>query len=128
MTMLFSRALVLPFLLATQSANGLRTLAFFSRSDLIRMAENEDIQVPPREYGYRQEPLAWPELVQIINVEQNLAKLSRSVIQQKVYIIYRRELLKEWKVNDPYANKRKTSYHCSLTRLVGVRSHPCLQV
>jgi hypothetical protein len=61
------------------------------------MAQTEDIQVTEREYGYRTEPLVWPELIDIIDKEQNLAKLSRSVQQQKEYIVYRRELLKEWK-------------------------------
>lgn len=55
----------------------------------------EDIELPQREYGYAKEPFTWPHLVDII-AEPNLAKLSRSVDQERQYQIYRRELLKEW--------------------------------
>lgn len=61
------------------------------------MTQVQDVEIPPREYGYRTEPLEWPELVDIIDKEKNLAKLSRSVQQQKEYVLYQRELLKEWK-------------------------------
>ena len=61
------------------------------------MAEIEDIQLTPRDYGYRVNPIGWPELVDIVEKENSLAKLSRNVQQQKEYTIYRRELLKEWK-------------------------------
>ena len=54
-------------------------------------------KIPDREYGYRKTPLTWPELTDIVEVEKNLAKLSRSVEQQRIYIVYRNELLKEWK-------------------------------
>lgn len=59
----------------------------------------EKIEVQPRLYGYREDdnPLTWTDLVQIIEVEQNLAKLSRSVKQQRIYDYYRSELKKEWK-------------------------------
>ena len=55
----------------------------------------DDIELPPREYGYAKEPFTWPDLVDII-AEPNLAKLSRSEDQERQYQIYRRELLKEW--------------------------------
>jgi Protein of unknown function (DUF3605) len=54
------------------------------------------IHLPCREYGYRTVPLDWEELTLIINVEQNLAKLSRSVQQQYDYEIYQRDLKKKW--------------------------------
>lgn len=55
----------------------------------------DDIELPSREYGYAKEPFTWPDLVDIIE-EPNLAKLSRSVDQQREYMIYQRDLLKEW--------------------------------
>lgn len=93
------QALTLSLLLiSTRSCSGVRSGApFVNRADIRRMAAIEDIQVPPRDYGYRIEPFVWPELIQIIEKEQNLAKLSRSIQQQKEYMIYQRELLKGWK-------------------------------
>ena len=55
------------------------------------------IQLPVLQYGYRTVPLDWPELVQIILIEKCLAKLSRSVEQQRDYEIYRRDLKRHWK-------------------------------
>jgi hypothetical protein len=96
--MIISRALTVSLLFVSpRYCRSIRSLPFLNRADIIKMAQTEDIQIAEREYGYRTEPLVWPELIDIIGKEQNLAKLSRSVQQQKEYIIYRRELLKEWK-------------------------------
>ncbi|CAB9526477.1 expressed unknown protein [Seminavis robusta] len=59
-------------------------------------ADEEAIVLPKLKYGYRTVPLEWPELVQIIQVEQDLAKLSRSVEQQTSYAIYMRDLKRKW--------------------------------
>lgn len=59
-------------------------------------AEQDEIILPEREYGYAKKPFTWPDLVEIIE-EPNLAKLSRSKEQQKDYIRYTRNMLKEWK-------------------------------
>ena len=79
---------------------GKRTLAFMSplRNYSSSTAPNDDdeIVLPEREYGYASKPFTWPDLVEIIK-EPNLAKLSRSVEQQKDYIRYTRNMLKEWK-------------------------------
>ena len=99
-TMIRGRTLALSLLfIASRSSSGLaiRSIAVVNRAEIQRMAETEDILVPPREYGYRAEPFVWPELIGIIEKENNLAKLSRSIQQQKEYLIYRRELLKGWK-------------------------------
>lgn len=96
--MIVGRALTLSLLLVSpHSSRALRNLPFLNRADIRKMAETEEVKIQGREYGYRTEPLMWPELIDIIDKEQNLAKLSRSVQQQKEYVIYRRELLKEWK-------------------------------
>jgi hypothetical protein len=62
--------------------------------------ENEEeaikIQIPPRKYGYRSTPFSWDELKQIVDVEQNLAKLSRSRAQEESYQTYRVKLLQEY--------------------------------
>ena len=60
----------------------------------------DDIVLQKREYGYRTIPFNWTELVQIIEVEKNLAKLSRSVKQQTEYQIHMRELRRKW--SDPH--------------------------
>jgi Protein of unknown function (DUF3605) len=70
-----------------------------SSSSSKRSVSDDDhlrIQLPCREYGYRTVPLDWEELTLIINVEQNLAKLSRSVQQQYDYEIYQRDLKNKW--------------------------------
>jgi hypothetical protein len=63
--------------------------------------EEEEITLPVLKYGYRETPMTWPDLVQMIRVEQNLDKLGRSVPQQREYELYKRRLLREWRsVND----------------------------
>jgi hypothetical protein len=56
-----------------------------------------EIHIPERQYGYRDTPFAWDELVQVILVEQDLAKLSRSEAQQREYELFRRGIGQEWK-------------------------------
>ena len=65
--------------------------------DSASSASEDNIVLPTLKYGYRTEPLEWPELVQIIRVEHNLDKLARNEQQQRAYMIYMRELKKEWK-------------------------------
>lgn len=60
-------------------------------------SQEDDIVLPTLKYGYRTEPLDWPELVQIINVEHNLDKLARTEEQQRAYMSYMRKLKQEWK-------------------------------
>jgi len=72
-------------------------LLFMSPSEIRNLSNLNEVKIPPREYGYASEPFTWPALMKIIRDEFNLAKLSRSVEQQRIYIIYRDELLKEWK-------------------------------
>jgi hypothetical protein len=92
-----SRALTLSLLLLSKRSSRAFLLAsFVNRAAIQRMAEIETIELTPRDYGYRVDPISWSELVDIVEKENNLAKLSRNVQQQKEYMIYRRELLKEW--------------------------------
>lgn len=69
-----------------------------SANDESSSSDDDDkrIRLPILKYGYRTEPLEWGELVDIIQVQQDLAKLSRSVEQQRDYEIYRRDLLQQW--------------------------------
>lgn len=70
-----------------------------------RRADSEDsgdsddsekrINLPVLKYGYRTVPLSWEDLVDIITIQNDLAKLSRSIEQQKEYEIYKRDLLRE---------------------------------
>jgi hypothetical protein len=58
--------------------------------------------MPNLKYGYRTEPMEWSELVEILgddhgDVKPDLARLSRSVEQQKSYQIYQRDLLLTWR-------------------------------
>lgn len=59
--------------------------------------QENDIVLPYREYGYRSEPFTWDELVQVIDKEKNLAKLSRSVEQEKEYKIATQAIKRQWK-------------------------------
>lgn len=58
--------------------------------------DHKRIRLPVLKYGYRTEPLDWAELVDIILVQKDLAKMSRSVEQQRDYEVYKRDLLLEW--------------------------------
>jgi hypothetical protein len=76
--------------------------SFFGRSPLVVAfmsasgdRGDDDIVLPEREYGYAKEPFTWANLRDIIE-ELNLAKLSRSVEQQREYMIYTRGILREW--------------------------------
>lgn len=51
--------------------------------------EFPSIPLPNLQYGYQTAPLTWERLKEIILVEQNLAKLSRSESQQREYEIFR---------------------------------------
>jgi hypothetical protein len=58
---------------------------------------NMNIVLPVRQYGYRSTKLGWADLVTIIQMEQNFAKLSRSKEQQRQYEIARRHIQRQWK-------------------------------
>lgn len=65
-------------------------------------AEQQDIELPFRKYGYRSTPFSWEELHHIIVQEQNLAKLSRSVAQEQDYQRALGQLRQEWKSTKDY--------------------------
>lgn len=48
-----------------------------------------NIQLPKLKYGYREQPLDWSELVTIIQVQNDLARLARSESQQREYEIFK---------------------------------------
>jgi hypothetical protein len=58
--------------------------------------DHKRIRLPVLKYGYRTEPLDWDELVDILTVQKDLYKLSRSVEQQLIYEVYKRDLLLQW--------------------------------
>jgi hypothetical protein len=47
------------------------------------------VTLPRLKYGYRTTKATWPELVQIVNVENDIPKMSRSETQQRDYEIFR---------------------------------------
>ena len=53
--------------------------------------QQKRIRLPNLKYGYRTVPLEWDEIVYAVNYD--LARLSRSVTQQRDYEIYKRDLL-----------------------------------
>ena len=59
--------------------------------------DGEDVVLPVLKYGYRQSPLQWDELRQIIRVEKDMDKLTRSRPQQLHYELYKRQLRQNWK-------------------------------
>ena len=59
--------------------------------------KDENVILPTLKYGYRTAPLDWPELKQIILVEQNLDKLTRNEKEQRSYMLYTRNIKKEWR-------------------------------
>jgi hypothetical protein len=60
------------------------------------------VTLPVLEYGYRTTKLTWSELVHIINVERNIAKLSRSEQQQYDYEIFRYHLKQHYASSADY--------------------------
>jgi len=54
------------------------------------------IRLPRLKYGYRTVPLEFEEIVDFIT-NDDIAKLSRSVAQQRDYEMYKRDLLQHWK-------------------------------
>jgi len=87
----YSRLLPFKVHMGPQKPRSLLSLSSCSSDD-----SDKRIQLPVLEYGYRTVPLDWPELIQIIQVENCLAKLSRSVEQQRDYEVYRRDLKRHW--------------------------------
>jgi hypothetical protein len=47
------------------------------------------VTLPVLKYGYRTTPASWDELVQILHVERDIPRLSRSVQQQREYEVFR---------------------------------------
>mmetsp|Transcript_21743 Transcript_21743/g.53728 ORF Transcript_21743/g.53728 Transcript_21743/m.53728 type:complete len:333 (-) Transcript_21743:58-1056(-) len=68
----------------------------------LHTSEQQDIELPFRKYGYRSAPFSWEELDQIIVKEKNLAKLSRSVVQEQDYQRALAKLRQEWKSTKDY--------------------------
>ncbi|KAL3942032.1 MAG: hypothetical protein SGARI_000401 [Bacillariaceae sp.] len=58
--------------------------------------ENTTVGLPFREFGYRTKPFTWEELHQIIVIDKDLARLSRSVDEERRYKQEREARLKEY--------------------------------
>lgn len=56
----------------------------------------EDIVLPILKYGYRDTPLQWKEIQQIVLVERNFDRLTRSEAQQRNYELSKRRIQGEW--------------------------------
>lgn len=84
--------------LTASTANDNETTSVLPEQKSTAAANDEEIVLPERKYGYASQPFTWPDLTEIIDGDEpNLAKLSRSVQQQRDYMIYTRNMLKEWK-------------------------------
>lgn len=63
--------------------------------------DSSPIVLPELKYGYRTEPLAWPELLDIVDPppprEPNLDRLCRNRQQQYGYEVYKRRLKRNWR-------------------------------
>lgn len=59
--------------------------------------EDEDEKLPNLKYGYCETPLVWSEIQQIVLMEQNYDRLTRSISQQLEYERNKRIIQKEWK-------------------------------
>lgn len=66
-----------------------------NKTDLLE-PDSATVGLPFREYGYRSKPFSWEELHQIIVVEQELARLSRSVEAERRYKMEREVLLEQY--------------------------------
>lgn len=76
-------------------------LCFFIRSAR-QMLEDHSVDyvtLPTLKYGYRTTKLEWEELQDILKVpeENQIARMSRSVEQQRDYEIYKKEIEKTWR-------------------------------
>ncbi len=58
--------------------------------------DNVNVILPTLDYGYRTTKATWPELVQIINVEKNIPKMSRSEQQQHDYEVFRYHMKRQY--------------------------------
>lgn len=54
------------------------------------------VRLPTLQYGYRSTKLTWTELVQILRVEHDLAKMSRSQQQQHDYEVFRYHMKQQY--------------------------------
>lgn len=56
----------------------------------------DDVILPVLKYGYRETPLQWNEVQQIVLQERNYDRLTRSASQQRDYEINKRAIQHEW--------------------------------
>ncbi|GAX22425.1 hypothetical protein FisN_14Hu039 [Fistulifera solaris] len=56
----------------------------------------DEIVLPTLKYGYCETPLQWQEIQQIVLVEHDFDRLTRSASQQRQYELSKRAILREW--------------------------------
>lgn len=84
------------------SSVGTAILADESFINMSLIAADPEIVLPHLKYGYCTEPLQWDELVDIVCIQKDVAKLTRSKQQQYNYELYKRNTLLKWKSMTDY--------------------------
>jgi hypothetical protein len=68
------------------------------------------VTLPTLKYGYRKEKAEWPELVQIINVDHDIPRMSRSQQQQHHYEVVRYHMNEQYQSGTDYILISKFGY------------------
>ena len=74
--------------------------------------DDNEVELPPLEHGYREVPMEWRELGEIVGSGQ-LSRLTRQESQQRKYEIFKRNLRRKWRSLCDYmyvSAWRKASY------------------
>ncbi len=90
---------------------------------------NVEITLPVWEFGYRTTKLTWEDLVQIIEVEAKVQKLTRSLTQQREYEVFRHHVKEQYLSMVDYLLISKFDFE-SIPAEDGNpkrKAHPCLQ-
>lgn len=75
---------------------------------------NVTVTLPIVQYGYRTEKAKWSELVQIVNVDRDIPRLSRSQQQQHHYEVFRYHLKEQYQSGTDYILITKFGYESVL--------------
>jgi hypothetical protein len=80
----------------------LSSMPFNERGQYTPLQTEVSVDLPVLKYGYRTTRLTWQELIQIINVEKNIPKLSRSEQQQRDYEVFRYHMKRQYASSAEY--------------------------
>ena len=99
-----------------------------SKKPLVRIT-NPDVEVtlPVWDYGYRTTKMRWEDLVQIIEVEAIIPKLTRSLAQQHEYEVFRYHVKEQYASMVDYLLISKFDFEAIPAEAGKSKAHPCLQ-